>query len=687
MSYTNKDLDNGITYSNNRYALRIINTLHAKLPHLISHMEYSIRQADPTDDYYYPSTFAHRAIVVHTKIPELLCSKISCNSIMAESVCKRSTPASYYNIGDSPEFRRQCEPACFNLLKDPVIDEETGEEQVQMLRLEYNDKYGCVILPTAAVWHEHPFYRSETVYEHRLNDLPVGFNVANPDPYSYSGMTYKYNKSYCDAFYDQWDGNKCIKKWWETVLYAVVGESIIKMVKAGIQTIENGYKSDYPPVTIPTIPDIEDVWTLEGWTNDINEFFIVPPIEYEIPPTLQNHIQREVSSNNNCPIENQFSHLTRLKIIKSFKNKHRQISTKLRQKLETYYDLKILTQNEKDEIQHIKDTNKRHPTIILISKQDGSEGNVLDIVSSVIDSLLMSVFTPGFWIDIGIGITSDVILDQMKVIFRKLSNDIIPKLTSKLISYTGKLMSKVFAKSIYATIANTMSKIVIKTVSKVMIQLTKLVAELASVVGIILAIITIFDILLTIWDPLGFNNKFDEEIINSVTRSSDIAMRQNLEVSIPTMTFEIFTNMCLTPEEIIDESLNTFKYIYEYLDALTVNSEGSRIDKGTELDLNGLDGDNLNNVSIVNSKLITPKELYDYEFDHSLRMKFYIQSTSIITGVLAISVLFMLFDMWFMAVIFFILLLLIILISYFNGSSINVVKVINDTMRLKGLIV
>lgn len=684
MSYTNKDLDNGIAYSNNRYKLKVINALYKKLPHLTSHLEYSIEQADPDVDYYYPASFASKAIRVSTNIPEKLCSKLSCNSIMSESSCKRSTVASYYIVGDQANFQRQCEPACYNLLEDPVIDEETGEEQVQMLRLEYNDTFGCVFLPTAYAWHEHPFYRSDVVYEHRLNDLPAGFNRADPDPYSYSGLTYEYNKSYCDAYFDDWSESKrtCTEKWWETVLYAVVGESIIKLVKAGIQNVNNGYKSDYPPVEFPEIPIIEELWTVDGWKKDINKDFILPPEDYEIPSTKT--IQRETFNNNDQNIVEKFPYMKRVKFIKNIKSKQRQIGSNLRRKLETFYDIK-LTSDEHDKIQKIKDTNRKYPTIRLINKRDGSEDSILDVLTGVLTNIMEGVFDSKFWIDMGLGITSDVILTQIKVIFRKLANDILPKLTEKILAYSGKMLTEVFAKTLYATIANTMSKLVIKTVSKVMIQLTKLMAEIASVVGIILAIISIFDILLSIWDPVGFNNKFDKDILDSVTRSSDIALRQSLEVAIPSMTFEIFTNICLTSNEILDNSLSTFVYIYEYLDSLTVNSEGSRINKGNEINFDDMD-DSTVNKTIVTTKLVTPKEIYDYENEHNQRMQFYTISMTITITLLVISVLFMILDIWFMALVFFILVILSAIVQYLNGTTLNVGKLIKDSSILQSLI-
>lgn len=683
MSYTNKDVDNGIAYSNNRYRLRIINKLYQKWPHLISHMEYSIEQADLDIDYYYPSTFKSKAIKVTTNIPELLCRKLSCNSAMAEKSCTKDTPASYYIIGDQPNFELQCQPSCYNLLQDPVIDKDTGEEQVHMVRLNYNPKFGCVITPTSNIWHERPFYRSDTVYEHRLNDLPTGFNMAPRDPYSYSGITYEYNKSYCDSYYDQWDANKrtCIKKWWEVVLYAVVGESIIKMVKAGIQSINNGYKSDYPPVHFPDIPDVEHIWSVKGWREDINTSFILPPIDYELPEN-ELVVFRETKKTRDMKIPLLF-HEKSLNFIKTIKNKQRQINSKLRRKLETYYDVK-LNAFEHDEIQRVKNCNKKYPSIFFVNKETGEEETASNIITSIMNSLLSSVFSPAFWIDMGLGVTTDVILDQLKIIFRKLANDIIPKLTEKLLQYTSKVLSKVFAKSVYATIANTASKIVIKTVSKVMIKLTKLMAEVASVVGIILAIISIMDILLTIWDPLGFNNKFDQEIINSVTRSSDIAMRQDLEVAVPMMNFDILSNICLSTEEILDESLNSFIYVYEYLNALTVNSEGSRIDKGVEIDLD-LNDETVNDV-IADTKLITPKEIYDYEYDHNDRMTFF-KVSSKLTGIFLVTgIIFMLMDIWFMVVIFIILAIASTIITYLNISTLNVGKLLKDSKIMEDLI-
>ncbi|UHB41801.1 PIF-0 [Macrobrachium rosenbergii nudivirus] len=674
MSYTNKDLENGMLYANQRYLLSLINRLYLKYPHLVTHLKYEIKHADANEDYYYPETFTKKAIMVKVEIPKKLCEKLSCNSVMAESACTRDTPASTYHVGDKGDYELQCQPSCYHLKDDPVIDEETGEEQVQMVSLSYNDEFNCVIRPMSFTWHQFPFYRSETVYEHRLNDLPIGFNKGPPDPNTYSKETYVYNKSYCDAYFDAWSEEKqtCVKKPWEVIAYAVVGESIIKMVKAGIQQLENNSKSDYPPVDLPEIPKAGAEWGVLGWKEDINESFIIPPVDFEFDDSFTP--QRETD-------EAQLSRINtgkteqNLAILQRIKNRHKQIKTSLRRKLENDITAR-LDAIEWDEITYVKSHNKLYK-----NDEDPPENpdqNIIDIIINTLDSIVSSAFTSQFWIDLSIGVVSDGLLDAIKVGFRKLANDLIPKLTVKLMEIGGKVMSKVFAKSLIKTVTATVGKIMFKTVSKIMIQMAKLAAEVASVVGIILAILTVFDILLTIFDPLGFNNKFDEKILESVTSSSDTALRKSLEVAIPQMTFEMFANMTLDVDEIIDESLHTFVYMYDYLDSLTVNSEGSRIDKGTEMDLSINDDTTVNDETISNTKLVTPKELYDYEKDHAERMKYFKISTKISISLLTISCLLLILDLGVIAIIFFILSLLVTFSMYINASFVNLGKMTKD---------
>lgn len=692
MSYTNQDIDNSINYSNERIQLRLINIMFLKHPHLTSHMEYTIEPADADVDYYYPASFAKYAIKVTTNIPAKMCEKLSCNSAKKDSTCTRYDNAGYFQVGDEPNaFERNCQPACYNLMTDPVYDEETGEEQVQMMRLDYNSRHGCIILPPALLWHEFPFYRSTEVYEQRLNDLPTGFNRAIDNPASYSGRNYEYNKSYCDAFYDKWSDEKttCIISWYERVLYAVVGESIVKMVKSGIQTIQNGGSSDYPPLPVlPEPPEIEDDWLLAGWRSDIDEDFILPPIDFTFT-TKKIHREKEITETLKL---DQTIYQKKINFIKILHRKQNRLSSSIRRRLEENYDLVILTPTEKQKIQSIKEYNKQprktiltYNDIHLVRKQDKSadDPSLTETIAAIIGGLVASMTTPEFWLDVGIGFMSDTILSQIKTISKKLANSIIPKLTNIILKTSTKVLSQVFTKSLMGTISQCASKIIIKTVSKVMIQLTKIMAEIASVVGIILAIITIFDLILTIWDPLGFNSKFDDDIIKSVTQQSDEGLRMQLETAIPSMTFELLSNLLLSTDDIINISVLSFNDIYAYLDALTINSEGSRIYKGFELDFSDVNNDELNNKSIANTKIITQDDLYKYEKDHAVRMRYYKTTSKLAFGCVTIGSLLLFLEIYVFAFLLFIIAFVFIFSSYLNTVNINVGKFTEQFMKFK----
>lgn len=713
MSYTSQDVDNALAYSDQRLALKFLNLMHQKFPHLVSHLQYEIRQADPENDYYYPESFQPWAIVFDTKLPPNLCEKISCNNTKQNTVCVRNEMASYYRVGDDANFERHCEPACYNLLDEAIYNDETGEEAVQMIRLNYyKDK--CIIMPPALLWQEFPFYRSQEVYELRMNDLPLGFNRDTDLDYTYSGRSYKYNELYCSAFYDKWSEEKqtCVITWYERILYAVIGESIIKLVKGGIDAIKSGPPSGYVlPDDLPPIPPIESIWTLEGWSGDINTEFILPPTNYTLPPPTKNttKIYRETHTNVNVPLEKN-AYKQRLKLLKTLRRKEHSITSTLRKKLEAHYSLRILSNEEKQQIYTVSQYNKKFPkkgvegltyeNIKLKRKMQKTNSvedeeeeeeptdsvGFFESLGDILGALVASMATPGFWIDVGIGELSEAALKQFKKVALKLADTIIPKLTNMLLRTTTKMLSKVFAKSLFGTIAQCATKILIKTLSKVMIQLTKLMAEIASVVGIILAILTVFDIILTIWDPFNFNSKFDPTIIASVTQQSDEALRMSLEVAVPEMTFDLFSNIVLSPDDILDICVTSFGDIYQYLDSLTVNSEGSRIVKGFELDIEDfINPDGAVNDGIVESKKITPYDLYLFEKDHALRMRFFRSSKRFIFISFSIASVLLLLELYLFSVLVFIFALTIVMLSYLNTTNINVGRYMEDFYKLRKL--
>uniref|UniRef100_A0AAU8GBM1 Baculoviridae p74 N-terminal domain-containing protein n=1 Tax=Faxonius propinquus nudivirus TaxID=3139431 RepID=A0AAU8GBM1_9VIRU len=666
MSYTSQDINNAIMYSNQRILLRTINLMYDQFPHITSHIDYEIIKADSELDYYYPLEFSSKAILVKIKLNKKVCNKLSCNSSMQWSTCLSSTQASYYRIGDQPyNFERHCQPACFHLNKNITYDEVTGQEQVQMMRLDYVEKNGCIIVPPGIVWNEFPYYRSSEHFEQRVNDLPVGFNRAINDEFTYSGRNYEYNKSYCDAFFDTWDDEKktCVTTLLNKFLYAVVGEQIIKIAKAGVQLINSGGKSDYPPLpsNLPEIPEIEPEWLLENWTTDIDNNFINPNPDFKF--TEEN---KTIKSNI---ILTDFEE--RIKLLKYFKMKQLSISSKLRRKLENSYSIKI-TENE--EINFIR--KKNHSLQFKRNVKDSDANiNISEIITALFDSLL----TSSFWLDIGIGIFSDVAIDQIKLISKKIANELIPKLTATILNSTTKFFTEVLTQSIFTTIASCTSKIIIKSISTVMIKITQLLAEMASVIGWILIVVTIFDILLSFWDPLGFSNKFNAEILTEVMRNSDTSLRMQLQVATPTMNFDILSNLLLSDTDIINTCIASFNDIYSYLDSLTINSEGSRIYKGVIYNNNNPENiDSEINQNIVATKLYTSTDFFNYEKTHAIRLKYFTFGKKIIFWSFVAGSCFLLINLYVIAILCFFICFLAIFSIYINIDMINLGKYIEQ---------
>lgn len=670
MSYTNADIANAIAYSNQRIILRTMNSLYATHPHIVSHLQYSIKLADPDVDYYYPTSFAKKAILITTVIPEIMCDKISCNNTRQWDLCTPKHEASYYRVGvEVDEIERQCQPACYHLMMDPAIDEETGNLQVQMMRLTYRKDYGCIILPPALSWQEFPFYRSNERFEQRKNDLPAGFDRAPDIPFTYSGRSYRYNKPYCDAYFDQWSESKktCIVTWYEKIGYAVIGESIIKLAKAGIQALENGNASTYPPLPpLPDVPTIENEWLLSGWKQDVNADFILPPLDFSFTDEFIE--QRETCYPKVCVLENTLDKKKRL--IQKLKKQQTHLATTIRRKLEANFTIEILNDAEKARIHFVRDyTNGSRSTcdFTKIHADDDGGFNIVDVISSIFGSMM----DPSFWLDMGIGFVSDVALDQIKKTARKLADKLIPKLVDIILATTTKLLSEVLSKSIMATIAQCTARIIIKSTGKVMVKMAELMAEMASIIGWILVIITLFDLILSIWDPLGFNNKFDEAIIDSVMQQSDVSLRMALATPVPVIDFNILASIILSDDVILDNSLHVFSDIYEYLDALTVNVEGSRIYKGFEVDPSKIEH-NPADESIAKSKIDNFKDFFVYETDHAIRMRFFDNSNFLVLFLFSIAISMLLLNIYLLAILFLFIALLIVFLSYLNSANLDV---------------
>lgn len=162
-----------------------------------------------------------------------LCEKLSCNKTKMAGVCKDTDAAGYHYVGDDA-YDVHCQPACFNTKIRPTY--ANTERLADTPQLTWFNG-GCKIIPDEVVTYlEKPFYRDQTRYVRRVNDMPTGFSrMADGDPDGI-GFTYRNNRRYC-AYYDRTltDDGDCSYEWWEEGLDAVLGMSLINTVKDGVR--------------------------------------------------------------------------------------------------------------------------------------------------------------------------------------------------------------------------------------------------------------------------------------------------------------------------------------------------------------------------------------------------------------------------------------------------------------------
>lgn len=595
MSFTDQDMANAMCYANHRLKLANLKHLYTTHPHIASHVKYRVTRADPVADYYYPASFRHRAVKTEMHIDRRLCEKLSCNVAKPDGVCGAAEEASYYRVGDQDVYERVCQPSCYGLTQHAA-------DKPQMLRLHYNGGR-CNIVPPVVTWLEAPLYRSGERYEKRVNDLPVGFNRGPTDPHTATGLAYEYNKTYCDAFFDNWDpvAKDCRYPWHMTLLNAVVGEAVVKLVRAGVTYAESGRKSDIPRPDLPPAPVIEDVWLKEAWLSDVDAAFVPPDVGADVvdddgdgathTATLGDMI-RTVRAGG-------AGELTC--------NQRRQLETKARVRRSTASAVV-------DDAKH-----------------------VAQIVKDAILSVMESFTTPEFWRNLGINVLSEAILFRLKQVASDAATRLVPKLMETLAAEaSSKLLANVLSKSVLAVTANTLGRVAVRAVGHAVIGICKALANIVSVVGIVLAVVNVFDIILSFWDPLSFNKKYDKEILARLMEQSEFALREEYKTSEPALTFDLLCAMLIDQQRTIELGLGVFGFVYEYLDSLTVNSHGVRIDKGGPVVVDF--GAHVGAAPQPPPPLLyTPAQLYRYEREHVRRMRYFAAARRYAVGATALA--------------------------------------------------
>lgn len=648
MSITATDIANASKYASQRLKLATIELMHKNYPHLASHFEYTIERADYNEDYYFPEWFEERAIVVDVKISKKLCDKLSCNYATPSGNCEKNSIASYYRVGDEATFDRMCQPSCFNLTNNHTYDKE-GKEISQMTRLVYNNKM-CAIVPPTAIWAEMPFYRSKEKFELRVNDLPVGFNKTTNE-FSSSGISYNYNKPYCDSFFDSFDPVQkiCTTRWYEEILNIVIGENIIKLAKAGVTAITNSGSSLPLPENLPPIPEIEKEFLLDGWLQDINESFVVPDpwanfSDFDNSNDNINFAARKTT-------EQTLSELEKLKI--GLQNEFSQNNQK---------NIKVKIRREID-----------NQVGRLVDKTMEAEQFNIEAVGATIEEILLSLLEQLVTDPIFIGsLAVDIVLDKTLSLIKNQAKHIIettgPTIVRLISAIKSPMSRNIFATALKTTMGQIVGRLTLKLVGSVITALARMVALTSSVVGIVLIIVSLFDIILAFWDVLGFNKKYPPNYIDNVMTQADLALRKQFQMSVPRLEFDTLTTIILNQEEILQLNINSFGWIYEYLDSLDVNSEGARIDRGNviKIDAEPEEIEQRLDQSLAQTRIYTPADIINHEQDHTNRWRLSSATQKIGIIIFIFAILLIIIQSQLLAIIFATLAIIIISISQFN---------------------
>lgn len=630
MSYTNVDVANATLYANQRIRLLLINRLHAKFPHLISHCTYNVRKADRVNDYYFPPLLDDRAIMTSAFITEKLCEKLNGNFAGPRGQCKSTDEPYNYWVGDNKRVETACTPACFNLLSDPTFDDD-GNELIQMQRLTWNNNQ-CVFVSAAAIWSESPIFRSNEIFETRVNDLPVGFNFRK-NPLSVSGYGYEYNRTYCESFFDTWTGNECITPWYRQILNVVVGESIVKLTQAGITAIKNNGNT-IPDPDLPDLPPVDEKYKLKNWLTDIDESFVVPDPDADANVLVNTREQRDV---------NGFFYRMRANLSK--------MSTPI-------------PNND-------------------VFDDDGVYSEAFaSLTTDSIINLIENIFTdPWFLYSIGIDIMVDGLLHSIKLAAKRVINLATPTMLRLLRTLTSPMYSRVFAIAFRASMTKMLVTVSLRVATRFLIVLARMAVLASSVIGIILIIISVFDIILSFWDPLGFNEKYPPEYLDLLMRQSDSALRQDFQMTEPRLIFDALPFILLSEQDLIEVSLTSFVWMFEYFNSLEINSEGSRIIRGNLINLDTSQAEDNMNLSNVRLVIPTQADFFNFEIDHLNRWKISRFVHNVSLTLIVTSLILIMFNMILPAMILLFVAMIVYFVSQFNLTEDFLLHNIPETIK------
>lgn len=700
--FTSVDMANAMRYANQRAKLRRLLFISKQSLHVASWLKYEIRPANPTTDYYFPESFADKAIMVDITFTEQSCSKINCNVRRPDRACVPSDATGMYRLGQSSKYELNCQPPCYNLAKIATYNDDASMK-TQSVRVEWvPNKNVCAMVPETAGYMELPRLRSMERYAKRLNDLALGFNLSDQrdETYGVTGRIYEFNEYYCQVYNKKFDPHtaNCTESAGDWLVNSIVGENSMNMLTAAVNVLTNGTTMPTPP-NLPPLPEVPANMLLENWRTDYNPDFIIPTVEVTLSDlkmrplnpgaTRAKRSKRSVAGteslsddskvdpDKNIDNPDMISHdLYENTYLKANELKKCMPTLQRRQfdkeNASTTAPTNVINPNDpptQDPNETNPDTNSRRPPSEFWEK-----------LGAVINGLLKMLVTPDFYKSLGVNLVFDSILYSIKLALTSMSNRFIPMLLESIMSGTEALLGNVLRSAIVATITNTFMEVTMKIISKTLIILTKVLAEVVTIVGIVFIVLQVLDLIFMFWDPLGFQNMFNKDIMTQINFNGELALRRQLGIAEPVMTFDILCFFLITHDDQLKLNLEMFVDIYDYLNSLTVNSEGTRIDKGATIDPRSQPQD-YSTVVLAKRNVYTTKDLEEYEKDQCDRMEFWrTRSKKTLFVLSGAFIFFAVLQIWFMVMVVLICILAVIFLGYLNANV-----VVNQYLRASSL--
>lgn len=665
--YTSVDIDNAHKFAQTNTNIRLLYALHKKVPHIASWLTYEIRDAT-FDDYYIPATLKHACKHIDINITENLCSLISCTAMKETRPCDPKELASYYYVGDK-DYDVQCQPACFHTLPKPTYTSD-GTRKPDIETLQYNkiEKKCRIVNSPVTTFLEKPFYRSSTIYEVRVNDMPTGFTrIPSTNRYG-CGITYKNNEQYC-KYFDRTmktDGS-CDLEWWEQGIGIVFSMVLVNSIKSGIRMLTNDKKPFAMPTNLPKLPEtLAPIHTLEGWRKNINEDFVLPELINTLPQRITPDDIHEHSKDARYHENDDISNNIHIRRSAEINDKHLSNFARYHMGLEqnNVFDDDVdddhhkhddnnvdgngVNDNNNDDDMSKKKSRTRRsvkiPNIDLGEDAGGGDDDgiafdpidkarkgthannfsddktrktsfsktILLRIKMTLIRFIQSFTEPKTYGIILANVGFNIFIESLKPLVLRLAEKLTNLLTVSLFQSITRVTESAFGAGLRTLIITVVSRSVFNIASKVAIFMAKLIGAAVSVYGWLTIGMLIFDLVFTIWDPFGYLNMYPASMASDIMSSGEIALREAIEQASANFEFQHLVAKNLEEDEVVKIQLDSLFDTILYLESLVVNSEGSRIDKGEELDFSQIDAADL--LTTKNEAIATRVKFNNYTF-------------------------------------------------------------------------